>query len=180
MLVSVPKLRAASAALSDVFVAPPALVVTNKPAPERLRQLIRKFDPVERDHLNRSLGKAGEEFVLDLERRRLAEADRTDLARKIRWVAAEDGDGAGYDIRSFEPDGQERLLEVKTTNGSARTPFFLSRNECNVATERPKNWRIYRVHCFAKEPRIFTIAPPLDQSVSLRPEIWSASFSAGA
>jgi hypothetical protein len=86
MLVSVPKLRAASPSLSDVFVAPPALKLTNKPAPERLRQLIRKFDPVERDHLNRSLGNAGEEFVLDLERRRLAEADRTDLARKIRWV----------------------------------------------------------------------------------------------
>jgi hypothetical protein len=180
MLASNPSLRAASPALSDVFVPPPALVVTNKPAPERLRQLIRKFDPVERDHLNRSLGKAGEEFVLDLERRRLTEADRTDLARKIRWVAAEDGDGAGYDIRSFEPDGQERLLEVKTTNGSARTPFFLSRNECDVATERAEDWRIYRVHCFAKDPRIFTIAPPLDRSVYLRPEVWSASFFVGA
>jgi hypothetical protein len=180
MLASVPNLRATSPALSDVFVAPPALVVMDKPVPVRLRQLIRKFDPVERDHLNRSLGKAGEEFVLDLEHRRMTEANRSDLARKIRWVAAEDGDGAGYDIRSFEPNGQERLLEVKTTNGSARTPFFLSRNECEVATERPQDWRIYRVHCFAKEPRIFTIAPPLDQSVSLRPEIWSASFSIGA
>jgi hypothetical protein len=180
LLASVPNSRAASPVLSDVFVSPPALVVTDKPAPERLRQLIRKFDPVERDHLNRSLGKAGEEFVLDLERRRLTEEDRTDLARKIRWVAAEDGDGAGYDIRSFEPNGQERLLEVKTTNGSARTPFFLSRNECELATERPQDWRIYRVHCFAKEPRIFTIAPPLDRSLSLRPEIWSASFSVGA
>jgi hypothetical protein len=180
LLTSVPKSRAASPALFNVFVAPPALEVTNKPPPERLRQLIRKFDPVERDHLNRSLGKAGEEFVLDLERRRLSEADRSDLARKIRWVAAEDGDGAGYDIRSFEPSGQERLLEVKTTNGSARTPFFLSRNECEVATERPEDWRIYRVHCFAKHPRIFTIAPPLDRSVYLRPEVWSASFLVGA
>ncbi len=178
MLSPVPKLRMASPALVDVFVAAPALVVTNKPAPERMQQLIRKFDPVERDHRNRSLGKAGEEFVLDLERRRLTEADRSDLARRICWVAAEDGDGAGYDIRSFEPNGQERLLEVKTTNGSARTPFFLSRNECDVAAERPEDWRIYRVHCFAKEPRIFSIAPPLDRSVNLRPEISCAPISA--
>jgi hypothetical protein len=44
-------------------------------------------------------------------------------------MAAEDGDGAGYDILSFDPSGKERLIEVKTTNGAAKTPFFLTRNE---------------------------------------------------
>ena len=146
---------------------PPSLAAANEPIPERLRRLVRKFDPVERDHRNRSLGKAGEEFVVDLERRQLTEADRPDLARKVRWVAAEDGDGAGYDVLSFDPTGRERLMEVKTTNGSARTPFFLTRNECDLATERPADWRIYRVHLFAKEPRIFTIAPPLENAVKL-------------
>jgi hypothetical protein len=107
---------------------------------------------VDRDYRNRSLGKAGEGFVVDLERRRLAGADRSDLARKVRWVAAEDGDGAGYDVLSFDPTGRERLLEVKTTNGSAQTPFFLTRNECALATERPSNWYIYRVDLFAKGP----------------------------
>ena len=131
---------------------------------------------MERDYRNRSLGKAGEQFVVDIERRQLAEADRSDLARKVRWVAAEDGDGAGYDVLSFDLTGRERLLEVKTTNGSARTPFFLSRNERDLATERPADWRIYRVHLFAKEPRIFTIAPPIEKSVHLRPEAWRASF----
>ncbi len=80
-------------------------------------------------------------------------ADRADLARRVRWVADLDGDGAGYDVLSFEPGGDERLLEVKTTNGSARTPFFLSRNECTVAAERPDAWRLYRVHLFAEGPR---------------------------
>jgi hypothetical protein len=91
-------------------------------------------------------------------------------------VAEEDGDVAGYDVLSFDPSGRERLLEVKTTNGSARTPFFLTRNECALALERPADWRRYRVHLFAKEPRIFTIAPPLEKSVTLRPETWRASF----
>jgi hypothetical protein len=104
-------------------------------------------------------------------------ADRLDLARKIRWVAAEDGDGAGYDIFSFEPNGRERLLEVKTTNGTARTPFFLSRNECELAEERPGEWRIYRVHLFAKDPRIFTIVPPIDAALHLTAETWRASFA---
>lgn len=161
---------------AEIFVEPPALTATNERTPEPLQRLLRKFDPVERDRRNRSLGKAGEEFVVDLERRRLTVADRSDLARKVRWVAAEDGDGAGYDVLSFDLTGGKRLLEVKTTNGSARTPFFLTRNECEVAAERPAEWLIYRVHLFAKEPRIFTIAPPVENAVKLLPETWRASF----
>jgi hypothetical protein len=161
---------------AEIFVAPPILTAADKPVPERLRRLVQKFDPVERDHLNRTLGKAGEGFVIDLERRLLAEADRPDLARKVRWIAAEDGDGAGYDVLSFNPAGRERLIEVKTTNGAACTPFFLSRNECALAKERPADWQIYQVHLFAKEPRIFTIAPPLESVVRLTTETWRASF----
>ena len=102
------------------------------------------------------------------------------MARKVRWVAAEDGDGAGYDVLSFSTRGTERLIEVKTTNGSARTPFFLTRNECDLANERPTDWQIYRVHLFAMEPRIFTIKPPLEDSVRLDPAIWRASFGPSA
>lgn len=167
---------APSPSLDEVFVAPPILTSVDEPIPERLQRLVQKFDPVERDHRNRALGKAGEAFVVDLERRQLSEAARPDLARRVRWIAAEDGDGAGYDVLSFNPTGRERLIEVKTTNGAARTPFFLSRKECSLATERPTDWQIYRVHLFAKAPRIFTIAPPLENTVRLTTETWRASF----
>ncbi len=160
----------------EIFVALPSRTAASARMPERLHRLVQKFDPVERDHRNRSLGKAGEAFVVDLERRHLTESERPDLARKVRWVAAEDGDGAGYDVLSFSLQGHERLIEVKTTNGSARTPFFISRNECSLAARRPEEWRIYRVHRFALEPRIFTIAPPLENAVNLAPETWRASF----
>jgi len=159
----------------EVFVTPPLAAIQGK-IPDRLQRLVRKFDPVERDHRNRALGQAGEKFVIDVERRRLSDAARSDLARKVRWVAEEEGDGAGYDVLSFDQKGRERLLEVKTTNGSARTPFFVTRNECAVATERPADWRIYRVHLFATEPRIFTIAPPLERAANLQPETWRVSF----
>ncbi len=101
------------------------MVSVNQQIPSTLQRLIRKFDPVERDHRNRSLGKAGEAFVLHLEQQRLEESERSDLAGKVRWVAEQDGDGAGYDIFSFDPSGSELLIEVKTTNGAARTPFYL-------------------------------------------------------
>jgi hypothetical protein len=175
ILERVPAAPTAASPPLTLFVDAPTLTAA-APIPDGLRHLVRKFDPVERDYRNRALGRAGELFVLDLERRWLTEADRADLARRIRWVAAEDGDGAGYDIMSFDPAGRERLIEVKTTNGSARTPFYLSRNERDFAEQTHAEWRIYRVHLFAKDPRVFTIAPPLEKAVKLHPETWRASF----
>jgi hypothetical protein len=163
-------------AADAIFVAAPVPSPEPAPPPPGLRRLIRKFDPVERDHRNRALGKAGEEFVLTVERQRLAAAGRADLAHKVRWVADEDGDGAGFDILSFEPTGQESLIEVKTTSGGPRTPFFLTRTEREVSEERPDAWRLYRVHLFSRSPRIFTLTPPLEAALRLRPETWRASL----
>jgi hypothetical protein len=171
-----PKSQTVSNAPTQVFVPPPNLSETSERVPKRLRQLIVKFDPVERDHRNRSLGRAGESFVVDLERKRLSDGNRSDLARKVRWTAAEEGDGAGYDVSSFSLEGQPKFIEVKTTNGSSRTPFFLTRNECDIARACPDEWRLYRVHLFATNPRVFTIPPPLGDHVRLATETWRASF----
>jgi hypothetical protein len=63
----------------------------------------------------RALGRAGELLVLHRERSRLEEAGRKDLAERVRHTAAVEGDGAGFDIRSFFPDGHLKYVEVKTT-----------------------------------------------------------------
>jgi hypothetical protein len=160
--------------LDGVFVPPP--VRTDNHLPDQLRRLVRKFDPTERDRRNRDLGRAGEEFALEVERWRLTDAGRPDLSSKIRWVSREEGDGAGYDIMSFHLHGTERLLEIKTTNGAAETPFFISRNELEMSQQRPYDWCIYRVHTFAQKPRIFTLAPPLDKVLFLKPDSYRASF----
>ena len=142
----------------------------NEPSPipvDFMAALARKYDVAERDAQNRALGKAGEELVLVNERRTLAGAGRDDLARKVRWTAAEDGDGFGFDILSFEADGRDRLLEVKTTNGWDRTPFHISRNELEVANERREDWHLIRVWNFAREPKAFSLRPPLEFHVDL-------------
>ena len=159
----------------EVFIDPPPTRQDGRDRPQRLQNLIRKFDPVTRDFRNRELGKAGEQFVMEVERRRLVTLERPDLARKVRWVAAEDGDGAGYDVLSFASNGAERLIEVKTTNGAARTPFFLTRNEREVAEARAETWRLYRVHLFAQGPRVFSVAPPLDAALSMETATWRAA-----
>ena len=157
----------------------PAPTLRNEPPPEELEQTLavaRKFDVAARDERNRALGRAGEELVLAHERATLVEAGRPELARRISWVSEEAGDGAGYDIASFLPDGRERLIEVKTTNGWERTPFHISRNELRIAEERRETWCLLRVHSFSREPRAFEIRPPLDRHVELTPTSFQASF----
>jgi len=152
----------------------PPLPATPPPRPPGLERLVRKFDPVARDARNRALGKVGEELVIEFERRRLELAGRKDLASKVRWVAQEDGDGAGYDVHSFNQRGEDRLIEVKTTRGVRTTPFFISRNELSLAQERPEHFRLYRLYEVAQSPRSFVLKPPLDKAASLEPETWRA------
>ncbi|QUS39628.1 DUF3883 domain-containing protein [Tardiphaga alba] len=160
-----------------LWIGPPP-TQSNMPPPDELEQMsaiARKFDVAERDARNRALGRAGEERILAHEHATLRNAGRTDLAERIRWVSHLDGDGAGYDIQSFETNGDDRLLEVKTTNGWDRTPFHITRNELAVAEAR-KDWRLVRLWNFRREPRAFELAPPLQAHVSLMATSFQASF----
>ena len=163
---------------TPLWVGPPP-TQSNQPPPQELEQMLhiaRKFDVAGRDERNRALGRAGEERVLAHERDMLKRAGRDDLERKLRWVSEEDGDGAGYDIASFTPDGQPRLIEVKTTNGWERTPFHISRNELAVSEERRADWCLFRLWNFAREPKAFELRPPLDAHVLLTATSYQASF----
>lgn len=103
-------------------------------------------------------------------------ADRQDLARRVRWVSDEEGDGAGYEITSFQPGGRERLIEVKTTNCWERIPFDISRNEIEVADARRDTWRL-RAYGISRETRAFEFRPPLDAHAALSPTGFMASFA---
>jgi Protein NO VEIN, C-terminal len=160
-----------------LFVETPPLLLPVTPRREDIERLVRKFNPVERDFRNRKLGREGEELVFHFERERLNQRDRPDLAKKIRWISEEDGDGAGYDILSFDEKGKERFLEVKTTVGSDTTPFYITRNELSLSSERPEAFRLCRVFDFSIRPRMFELAPPLANFVHLSPLSYEASFS---
>lgn len=166
------------AEIAPLWIGPPP-TLSNQPPPkelEQMQQVARKFDAAGRDERNRALGRAGEERVLFYEIDTLKAAGRDDLAREVRWVSQEDGDGAGYDIASFATDGAPRLIEVKTTNGWERTPFHISRNELAVADQRRSEWCLFRLWNFTREPKAFELRPPLDAHVSLTATSFQASF----
>jgi hypothetical protein len=132
-------------------------------------------DYVGREARNSSLGRAGEILALRFERDRLARAGCDRLADKVLHVAEKD-DGAGFDILSFEPNGRERFIEVKTTCFAKETPFFASSNEVRFARSNAKQFHLYRVFEFRKAPRCFVLSGPMHEHCALDPTTYRCSF----
>lgn len=165
--------------LASLFVeSPPERATGKAPVPDYIEKLVRKFDPVERDRKNRLLGEAGEEMVLEYEKRYLHSIERPDLSRNVQWVSKVEGDGAGYDILSFDGRGEKKFIEVKTTIGSNTTPFFISRNEYDFSKRETERFRLFRVFDFRKSPRAFELQGPLESFVRLSTETFRADFRA--
>lgn len=125
---------------------------------------------------NSLLGRAGEEFVLNVERARLADIGMTKHSKRVRWVARDDGDGLGYDVLSFDENGDEIFIEVKTTRGGSLTPFYLTEPERLAARRLGAQYRLYRVFHFGRNPSIFVLPGPLETGIRLVPTHYRASL----
>lgn len=120
------------------------------------------------------IGLVGEKFVFDREKQVLIEADRDDLASRVRMISRE-GSDAGYDILSFTEDGQERHIEVKATCRSRDNDncFWLSANEAAVGEHDP-SWTVYRVWRIDRQPHYEDLGNIVQQG---HPE-WSRELAA--
>ncbi|WP_238346154.1 DUF3883 domain-containing protein [Luteimonas saliphila] len=147
-----------------------------KPKPPGLKeappQYAPRFSLARRDYLareahNRSLGKAGELFVMELEAQRLHAAGSKALADRVEQVSETQGDGLGFDVLSFETDGRERLIEVKTTAFGELTPFFVSHNELARSNADAERYHLYRVFDFRNRPRLFNLPGAIEAHCQL-------------
>lgn len=137
--------------------------------------------PVTRDYLqrearNRALGLAGEQLVMGFEAHRLHDLGARALAERIDHVSRSKGDGLGYDILSFEPDGRERYIEVKTTAYLAETPFFVSPNEIAFSDGHAEQFHLYRLFDFRRAPRMFTLPGGVGAHCQLDPVSFRATL----
>lgn len=142
-----------------------------------------QFSAVRRDYLaqearNRSLGRAGELLVLEVEARRLHGEGKKKLADRVEHVAATQGDGLGFDVLSFESDGRERLVEVKTTSFGQLTPFYVSRNELARSEADAPTYHLYRVFDFRRKPRLFNLPGTITSHCQLDPVSYLARLGA--
>lgn len=136
----------------------------------------RRLDYARMEAANRHIGKLGEEFVVTLERQRLLDASRPDLAALVNCVSESVGDGLGYDVASFETDGCQRYIEVKTTRYSKEAPFFLTANELRFSQDHSDKCYLYRVFNFGRSPKIFILHGALSEVCKLDPQLYLASI----
>lgn len=162
---------------SSVLETPPVLLEVNEPkAQYKVRSIGIKRDYLDREARNRSLGVAGELFVLAYERSRLYGLGRKQLSDKVEHVSKTKGDGLGFDVLSFDSDGRERFIEVKTTAFGKETPFFISRNEAEFSSSFSDQFHLYRLFEFRRQPRMFDLNGRIQDKVRLDPVNYLARF----
>jgi hypothetical protein len=124
---------------------------------------------------SKRVGDQGEEFVFNFEKVALEREGRSDLAADVLWVAREVGDGVGYDIRSYRPDGRPRYIEVKATKLGAVTPFYITSAELDFARRHPQDYAIYRVFGVDGDaPEFYVLEGDLDTVLAVEPVTYRA------
>jgi hypothetical protein len=108
---------------------------------------------VQNNKENKRIGDLGELFVIALEKEKLENANKPSLAKKVAHHAKDKGDGLGYDVLSFDANGNKMYIEVKATKGDKNTPFFITRNELERSKQEQEDFFIYRVYNF-KDDRL--------------------------
>jgi len=100
---------------------------------------------------NKRIGDLGELWVVEYEKRKLLKANKQKLAEKVSHVAMAEGDGLGYDILSYDLDGNKIFIEVKTTKGNSNSTFYITRNELERSKKEKDFYRLYRVYKYDEE-----------------------------
>ena len=125
----------------------------------------RHVDFFKKGKLNKSLGKAGEQIVLEMLYEMLDSSTAV-----IEYTADIKGDGTGYDIKVTFRDGHITYIEVKTTKSSYVDGFYISPRELSASKrysseENNTDYQIYRVYNF----------DPINKTASLK--VYNAPFS---
>ena len=136
-----------------------------------------KRDYLDKEARNATLGLAGEEFIINFEYYRLSSLGQKKLANRIEHISKTKGDGAGYDILSFEVTGRERYIEVKTTAFGKETPFFISRGELQFAKNNEEFFHLYRLFDFRRNPKLFDILGSPENHCHLNPISYICQFN---
>lgn len=164
--------------IGGIFVPPPEEIIVPTPTSQPwLSRKGRRIDFARKDADNRRMGKLGEQFVVEVEKRRLLAAGRDDLAAKVEWVADTCGDGLGFDVLSFNVtnDG-ERFVEVKTTGLPIFFPFYVSANEVRCSEAVPDRYHLYRLFDFSHSAKLYVLPGALSKVCRLEPVQYRVSI----
>lgn len=109
---------------------------------------------------NKAVGDLGELIILAHERTRVQKELGPDYADKVVHVSRDEGDSAGYDIRSWRKVADvisDYFIEVKTTSGNENTPFFISANELQFAESNTTKYELVRIHSLSQAKKQYLV-----------------------
>ena len=136
-------------------------------------------DYAAKDAKNRKIGLEGELLVVAFEQNRLRQLGHEHLALQIVHTSVIQGDGAGYDIKSFNQDGSVRYIEVKSTRGPLGTDFYMSPNELKFSEQNRSNFFLYRVYDMGNESgeaSFYLLEGDVQQKLNATPVNFKMSF----
>jgi len=151
-----------SVSFNNLIVEPPSLGDVLLESPKLYSRNPIKTNYLEKEQNNRKLGEKGEKLVIEYEKWELRRIRKDSLAEKVRWIAKEEGDGAGFDILSKYCNGKDKYVEVKTTKLSKETPFYFTQNELLFSKDHSKDYHLFRLFNFEKDTKMFTKTGSLD------------------
>lgn len=100
---------------------------------------------------NKRLGDLGELWVVKYEIEKLKNANKHNLINQIKHTSKDEGDGTGFDIQSFDREGNKIFIEVKTTKGRQNSTFFVTRNELERSKIEKDNYYLYRLYNYNEQ-----------------------------
>lgn len=124
------------------------------------QRMAKKIDYVAQSERNAKTGLNAENIVMENERKFLMSNARLKKYIKcLKHVSQEEGDGAGYDIISYRLNKNNRVekhyIEVKATNISKGTPFYMTENERSIAENLAGKYSIYRLYPSQKDDKAY-------------------------
>lgn len=100
---------------------------------------------IDNDKEKKRIGDLGELLVLQHEQEKLQSLG---INKTPEHKSKSEGDGLGYDILSYDENGEEIFIEVKTTSNGVNTPFYITRNELERSKQDSDNFFLYRLYEF--------------------------------
>ena len=94
---------------------------------------------------SKKIGLAGENIVFNYEYEKLKKRGKEDLAQKIQ-KHYENNEFPGWDITSYNEDGEKIYIEVKSTSASNINSLEITNNEWTAAKNERENYHIYLVN----------------------------------
>ena len=126
----------------------------------------------------KSTGDDGELLVLKYEHERIGNILQKGM--EIEHISKTQGDGTGYDIKSYDENGNEIFIEVKTTKLQQKeTPFNITPTEIMVSRNKNKSYWLYRIYNFdpqRKTGKLYKLNGNLEKILDLKPSNFIAVY----